>query len=427
MTLCKILALALASFIPSICGAADISHEVDDDGAVIFIFGDIVAGDEKKFRELSIRFPDAMVGLHSKGGAIVPAMEIGRQIRLRGYSTVVTGNSECTSACALIWLAGSPRYLEPDSSLGFHASYKDEGGKLVETGVGNALVGHYLSQMNLSDRAVIFATSASPYQIRWLNEGNKVSSGIEFSMVRDQPDDNIPVNKTSRNATANLPSPPPPIYIPPPKKASPSVDEAFAQLERAEPFYLTIRQKYPAENARLRSIVAMGLNSGNRQKMRRDLRAVITPLVTSRVARLPLPTLEKFVQMSIEQTRFIQAERPQLCSEFLDGEDIGLDSFASPSMVRREVQLYDEILRAELVRLPQPMSDETIGLALLEPMAGMGKRLGLTFDEMVAAMERKGPEVRYCQVAAALFEALISMPKDKGTPILRQMLAETSD
>jgi hypothetical protein len=49
--------------------------------------------------------------------------------------------------------------------LGFHASYSDEGGRLVETGVGNAIVGHYLSQLDLSEDATVFATIASPYEI----------------------------------------------------------------------------------------------------------------------------------------------------------------------------------------------------------------------------------------------------------------------
>ena len=166
------------------CAGAEIAHEVSDDGsAIIFIYGDIAAGDDAKFRELSVRYPNALVGLSSDGGALLPAIEIGNQIRLRGYGTVVIGEATCTSACALIWIAGSPRYLQPGARLGFHASYRDEGGKLVETGLGNAIVGHYLSQLNLSQRAVIFATKASPYQISWLDQTNKAASGIEFTEV----------------------------------------------------------------------------------------------------------------------------------------------------------------------------------------------------------------------------------------------------
>lgn len=189
--------------------AAEIYHDLGDDGkAVIIIEGEIVAGDDVKFRDLSVRFPKAFVALNSIGGAIAPAFEIGRQIRLRGYVTAVLDGDSCTSACALIWLAGSPRLIQGKGRLGFHASYRDEGGRLVETGVGNAMVGHYLSQLNLPERAVIFATRASPYEINWLDESNRNSAGIDF---RSFPASAPATAQPSRD----LPRPPPPVYIPP--------------------------------------------------------------------------------------------------------------------------------------------------------------------------------------------------------------------
>lgn len=221
--LCRL--VGLAALAPATLSAAEFHHRVYNDGsAIILISGEIKAGDDSKFRELSVRFPDAMVGLDSAGGAIVPALEIGRQIRLRGYSTVVTSSSVCTSACALIWLAGTPRYLDQGGGVGFHATYKDQGGKLVETGVGNALVGHYLSQLSLSERAVIFATRASPYEISWLNYANRMSSGIEFSVPDAEPRSPRSSQKTSqsRAVAPALPSPPPPIYTPPASIPSPA-------------------------------------------------------------------------------------------------------------------------------------------------------------------------------------------------------------
>ncbi|MDR6831710.1 MULTISPECIES: hypothetical protein [unclassified Sphingopyxis] len=235
---------ALAALTSSSAIAAEFYHEVDSDGsALILIFGEIQTGDDSKFRELSVRFPEALVGLDSPGGAIVPALEIGRQIRLRGYSTAVTSSSKCTSACALIWLAGTPRFLDPGGSIGFHASYKDQGGQLVETGVGNALVGHYLSQLSLSERAVVFATSASPYEVRWLNNSNRLSSGIEFSVADAQPV-RAPrdLGKTTRVAPVAkaAPQPPPPVYaaplpIPPPVRARARYTAASLRAELSAP------------------------------------------------------------------------------------------------------------------------------------------------------------------------------------------------
>ena len=71
--------------------------------------------------------------------------------------------------------------LSGEGVLGvLHASYSEEGGALVETGVGNAIVGHYLSQLNLSEKAVVFATSASPYEINNLTTENTGEAEIDF-------------------------------------------------------------------------------------------------------------------------------------------------------------------------------------------------------------------------------------------------------
>lgn len=213
--------------------AAEIDHEPGKSGeiAVILITGEIKSGDEQKFRELSVRYPEAIVGLDSDGGAIVPALEIGRMIRLRGYITAVLDDAVCTSACALIWLAGNPRMMSSSGQLGFHATYKDVGGRLVETGVGNAMVGHYLSQLNLPEKAVIFATSASPYEISWLNESNRYAAGIDFTPVPPKEPSRPITNKIASRSPP--PSPPPPVYIPPPVTAPSKGANISAQLRSA--------------------------------------------------------------------------------------------------------------------------------------------------------------------------------------------------
>jgi hypothetical protein len=176
--------LLLAAAPSSLASAADITSETLGDGrAVILVIGEIKPGDEEKFRELTLKNPKAAVAFDSPGGALVPALEMGRMISLRGYPTVVLDKSLCASACALMWLAGSQRFLEPGGRLGFHASYRTIDGRQIESGVGNALIGHYLSQINLSQRTVIFASSASPREITWLTEQNRVESGIQFETI----------------------------------------------------------------------------------------------------------------------------------------------------------------------------------------------------------------------------------------------------
>lgn len=190
---------AAALFSASAVCAADFYNQTLDDGSeAIIISGDIVTGDEERFRELSVKYPEAVVALSSFGGALVPALEIGRMIRLRGYTTVVLDGEVCVSSCALIWVAGERRILSEDALVGFHASYIDTSGTKVESGVANALVGHFLSQLNLSQGAVIFATSAPPDEVTWLTSVDWRESPISFE-----------VYESSDTTQALLTSPPP--------------------------------------------------------------------------------------------------------------------------------------------------------------------------------------------------------------------------
>lgn len=175
---------------------------------LILIEGEIKEGDDEKFRNITLRNSEAVIALESPGGLIRPALEIGRLIKLRGYATAVPSGFSCVSSCALIWMAGAPRLLSTDAKLGFHASYLMEGGKAVQTGVGNALIGHYLSQLNLPERAIIFATSASPDSVTWLTSKNAMASGIEIRWMEASPQSKSQLTRQKTDLS------PPPLIAP---------------------------------------------------------------------------------------------------------------------------------------------------------------------------------------------------------------------
>ena len=182
--------------------AAEVYHKkVGDDVNLIFVLGDITSNDEEKFRDLSIKYKNAIVALGSSGGALFPAIEIGKMIRLAGYPTMIVKGAHCTSSCALIWLAGSTRYLSPDGRVGFHAAYRDNSGKMEESGVANAIVGRYLTLLNLSEKAIIFATMASPDKISWLTRSNREDAGIDFTTLESKEKASEVSMPTPRTAT----------------------------------------------------------------------------------------------------------------------------------------------------------------------------------------------------------------------------------
>lgn len=167
-------------------GAAEISSlDLGNESAAIFVIGDIEKGDASKFKKEAGKHESATVFLESEGGRTAEAIEIGEAIRLKGFGTAVVNDSSCDSACALIWLAGTPRALSKSGRVGFHATYTDVGGKAVESGVGNAIVGRYLTLLNLSERALIFATTAPPSALNYLTTTNFGAVGIETKIIKD--------------------------------------------------------------------------------------------------------------------------------------------------------------------------------------------------------------------------------------------------
>ena len=187
--------------------AGNISLRHSDGVDYISIEGDIEESDVAHFQRLAVASETAVVVLGSPGGALSPALEIGKIIRLKGFGTYVPSGVECTSSCALIWVSGQPRMLSRTSRIGFHASYTVEGGRQLESGVGNAMVGRYLTLLNLSERAVIFATSASPDRVEWVNPNDGLSSGIEFTIIEDtsetEPSADTEVSSSSSPIIAN--------------------------------------------------------------------------------------------------------------------------------------------------------------------------------------------------------------------------------
>lgn len=167
--------------------AADITKTQGKNGQqdLILISGEIVKGDDQQFKKIAFNSDRAIVIFDSPGGLILPAIEIGRAIRLKSFSTAVI-DSECASACAIAWLAGQPRMMNKASSIGFHAVYfEDDEGKKAPAAVGNALVGSYLTGLGLSDRLVAYVTAAGPSEMKWLNKASAEKIGLPVSFIND--------------------------------------------------------------------------------------------------------------------------------------------------------------------------------------------------------------------------------------------------
>lgn len=157
------------------------------DRPLIVISGTLLPDDWKEFQNKTTGISNAIVVLRSDGGSVVAGISIGERIRSRNYWTIVPDGYLCASACALAWLGGTTRYMGPTSRVGFHAVYTIREGQMNEAGMGNALVGAYVSNLALSYSAVIYITKASPNSMTWLTPEDAEQVGIEVSVLKPRP------------------------------------------------------------------------------------------------------------------------------------------------------------------------------------------------------------------------------------------------
>lgn len=177
--------LLLAPLAPALAASVYVTNS--SSGAIqnVVISGEIVPGDAEKFVKVTEPIRHALVILSSPGGDVIESLQIGRLIRFRGFITAVPNDTLCVSACALIWLAGNPRFGEDRATIGFHAAYVYRNERQQEIGVGNALIGAYMNELGFSDQAVAFVTSTPPQGIELLTQVKGQANGITYTSIRN--------------------------------------------------------------------------------------------------------------------------------------------------------------------------------------------------------------------------------------------------
>jgi len=97
-----------------------------DDGAVMQIAGSYSWALPQNLQAVLASSPNVRtVWLESPGGLIKPAIEVADILKQHHLDTFVA--RQCTSACTIVFLAGSQRSLGPDAKLGFHQAYAPDG------------------------------------------------------------------------------------------------------------------------------------------------------------------------------------------------------------------------------------------------------------------------------------------------------------
>jgi hypothetical protein len=145
----------------------------------VFFNGDFEVGDGERFTNRIVDIEEAIIIFNSRGGNLLAGLEVGRAIRLKGFSTLVPSYNVCASSCAFAWLGGRVRYMASDDSIGFHAAYEQTNQGPYERGAPNALVGAYLNWLGLTSRAIVLITLAPPDSMTWLSFDLAAEVGVD--------------------------------------------------------------------------------------------------------------------------------------------------------------------------------------------------------------------------------------------------------
>ena len=96
--------------------------------------------------------------------------------------------------------------MSETANVGFHAVYVKAEGQAAVSSAGNALVGAYLSQLNLPNSAIVYITDAPPDGMQWRNFVDARQYGIDvqpFNLAaRSQPFDLAARSTPKSNGTA---------------------------------------------------------------------------------------------------------------------------------------------------------------------------------------------------------------------------------
>lgn len=144
----------------------------------LLLEGAIEPGDSQRFAEYldqRASLPE-QIALHSPGGSVTDALEIGRAIRSAGLPTLMQSGAACFSACPYILAAGTERRVSRDALVGVHQHYFGESTLLpafvavesIQHGQGEVL--DYLSEMEIDLRLSARAMQTPPASIYILLE-----------------------------------------------------------------------------------------------------------------------------------------------------------------------------------------------------------------------------------------------------------------
>jgi len=139
----------------------------------IYVNGPLTWEAADQFIRTTHAISSAIVFFHSEGGELLAGLIMGQTIRQKKFSTAVKTGEPCTSTCAVTWLAGVERFLEPGARVGFRAA--------DPSGTGKVSLDAYLNEVGISSQAKAYITEISSEGVNWLDQTQAEKHGFVVS------------------------------------------------------------------------------------------------------------------------------------------------------------------------------------------------------------------------------------------------------
>ena len=153
----------------------------DDNPRAIALNGDITEGAYSAYQAALRLRPEAdTLILNSFGGKVGEALQIARDVHLREFRTAVS--TECYSACAYIFMAGTWRSLDEGARLGVHQIYGAP--DAAEAQAGFALVFDALREFGVADSVISIMLRTRPDDMHVFSRSEIADFGL---VTRPQP------------------------------------------------------------------------------------------------------------------------------------------------------------------------------------------------------------------------------------------------
>lgn len=166
-------------------------YSVEGIGKILLLSGAIEQGDAKKFQSKLASMEDKpdLVALHSPGGKVYEAQQIGRIVRSENLPTGVLPGAFCVSSCPYVLAGGVNRTVSLRGVVGMHQHYYEQPRYLpvvfavedIQISQGETM--EFLIEMGVNPSLMVFSLNTPPEQIYALVEEELKETMIALEIV----------------------------------------------------------------------------------------------------------------------------------------------------------------------------------------------------------------------------------------------------